>query len=1731
MAEGMSVSSRTAWALRRALATTGEKAGPSEGVATVRSVDSDGTVWVRLPGSTIDTPANGTVTASVAAGQSVSYRLSDGRLSVTGNATSPSVGGTYVAQAVAPVERTANDALSVAQRARDAADAAESDAARAYEAAESAVHDAEVANEAAQQALEDSADAKAAATQAAADASSAASSASSAQASATAAQGSASSAASSASQAASDAATASQQAGAATTAANEAKADAATAKQQAASAVSDASTARQAAEAATTAATNAVTQLSFVEDVAGTLDWIQDHGTFAATTDTEVDPTKVYFQLVSGDYVPVSNPAGNPSQQGWYELDVTDSQTDYIMAHLAVTSAGLWVLPSGIDGTDAQHSSGYKALLSSTGMTVYDGSGVAVATYGSSVTFADDRDWQVGSANAYVRYSATGDTLAIGGPNVSIGGNAPSDLATKAETADAIDDISIGGRNLFSSSASIDDNWKKESATVTDGVATITRAASGNSRIYQMPSRGHWTWDAGETFTVSVDACGAVGGETLRASSTNTGAVNKNFVLTTEWVRYSHTFTVVSNSTSSMAFMNVGDTDSVIYIRNPKIERGNKATDWSPAPEDLVPNPNILRSTNQNIDLVPFADTATALWSQGKWGISSGTASSGSAELVRLDDAPDGQLYGFRVWSTTTGNKDVVQSEVQDALEPSVPYQFTCYARLTPGITQSSAKAQIRLYGYATSSATTASALVTFTKTLSSTEWTRLWYVITLTKAHFENVNKVKTPLVGVSGVGDIQLCGLKLERSNYATGWAPSPFDTASATSFASMSLTVDGINTEVAKKVNGTEIISTINQSAESVKIQASKVEITGDAVFSAINNDTGTTKISGGKIDATSITIGGSSLATQSDIDAIEVGGRNLAIGTEPVKSFTKTKDASQVVAVYRPLSDYTDAVVAAGSKVTVSFEAKASETPVILTPCLTVYTSSSNTTVSSGQHNETLTTEWQRFVQVLTVSEVPNSVQLTANSYTGSSGVTFDVRRVKVETGTKATDWSPAPEDTDASISEVQDDLDKSKNWYGTCSTAAATAAKVVVCDGFKADVGVRLTVKCSTASSANVTTITVQDSDENELMAATTVHFNNAAAGSSNPIRYGANAVLHFVYDGTVWTLDEKAPSYSTTSSTAATTRSKAASMTGALVVNGTRVSVRFSTANTYVANSVQLNLASTGSMSMYSDNVVTSASHNLLWDAQTVLTFVQQNTGWHLADNGTRTMSEEAAKTATNYISIDPTNGIRIADADPATATTYQHQTATETEFVVGGDSVAEIGGSGARFGISDEPHLELTQTSMRYTGTNASDPDRFNIDNVGMFNTNPFDIAHSAVSTGLTASIAGGFTRVTPAALSVGDKNRTDESGATLVVGTNKVRVGKADTSNIMLDYHSMQLVDMDGYAYFHVSDLRGADGTTSITELFVADGSETSFTVHDVVIDTSKPWSVSLDGSDVTSSVTLNLNTVIFQAAPTRGQRVEVTYTTMLDIYKAMTFGSRNANSYVGPYSVSEGLYNISSSYESHAEGAYCTSEGQQSHAEGYHSTATGKYSHAEGYYTTATGNGSHSQNMGTNAGYSAQTTIGKYNDNQPDTAFEIGNGSSDNARSNALTVDWDGNVVAAGAPTFKGMKLIYEAGDTISGNVRCMGFVTSSTKSLRFTIPINRPIENAVTFNSMSIIPRGETGTLTTITPTSSQVTLSRSPSGIDVDYDASAAISGMTNNHAYALQVSYSFVVQS
>lgn len=192
------------------------------------------------------------------------------------------------------------------------------------------------------------------------------------------------------------------------TAATEAKADAVAANTAANEAKAD-------ALVATKAANGALTQLSVVEDVAGVLNWIQDHGSYVATTDTEVAPGKLYFLRSGDDYDLVTNPTGNPSENNYYELvSVDETVANYVTSHLSLTNAGLWVV---------KDNNGYKILLANDGMKVYDAQGNLVSTFGQNITFSGSRSQYIGGEDAYIVFDASNGTISIGGTKVNINAN------------------------------------------------------------------------------------------------------------------------------------------------------------------------------------------------------------------------------------------------------------------------------------------------------------------------------------------------------------------------------------------------------------------------------------------------------------------------------------------------------------------------------------------------------------------------------------------------------------------------------------------------------------------------------------------------------------------------------------------------------------------------------------------------------------------------------------------------------------------------------------------------------------------------------------------------------------------------------------------------------------------------------------------------------------------------------------------------------------------------------------------------------------------------------------------------------------------------------------------------------------------------------------------------------------------------------------------------------------
>lgn len=222
---------------------------------------------------------------------------------------------------------------------------------------------------------------------------------------------------------------------------------------------------------------------------------------------------------------------------------------------------------------------------------------------------------------------------------------------------------------------------------------------------------------------------------------------------------------------------------------------------------------------------------------------------------------------------------------------------------------------------------------------------------------------------------------------------------------------------------------------------------------------------------------------------------------------------------------------------------------------------------------------------------------------------------------------------------------------------------------------------------------------------------------------------------------------------------------------------------------------------------------------------------------------------------------------------------------------------------------------------------------------------------------------------------------------------------------------------IDSDGLYY--ISYQRYKDAYEAVDSGFLFSKPET---INDVL-------SVRWLSNDINNSITMTSTKIVDTWVGSSGKSIvsiyKVNIITNDEMKKAALLLEGCKNTTSGGYSHAEGRSNTTSGYSSHAEGWSNTTSGNYSHAEGSNNTASGIISHAEGWNNTASGNYSHAEGVYTEASGYATHVQGKYNIIQSVTepnyrgkyCHIVGNGTSDTARSNAHTLDWNGNAWFAG------------------------------------------------------------------------------------------------------------------
>lgn len=156
----------------------------------------------------------------------------------------------------------------------------------------------------------------------------------------------------------------------------------------------------------------------------------------------------------------------------------------------------------------------------------------------------------------------------------------------------AVNNLQIGGRNLIRNSnfSKNTEYWKQDAGSlkiVDDSTFKKALSFTLNSAALRIFVETQNVWVKGQIYTVSFYAKSTIAGTKITPSRSLVN-VAKAAELTTNWVKYVRVITSTESVDGGTLSFRIDNTNATYYIANVKLESGNKATDWTPAPEDTA---------------------------------------------------------------------------------------------------------------------------------------------------------------------------------------------------------------------------------------------------------------------------------------------------------------------------------------------------------------------------------------------------------------------------------------------------------------------------------------------------------------------------------------------------------------------------------------------------------------------------------------------------------------------------------------------------------------------------------------------------------------------------------------------------------------------------------------------------------------------------------------------------------------------------------------------------------------------------------------------------------------------------------------------------------------------------------------------------------------------------------------------------------------------------------------
>ncbi|MCI9069420.1 phage tail spike protein [Clostridium sp.] len=168
------------------------------------------------------------------------------------------------------------------------------------------------------------------------------------------------------------------------------------------------------------------------------------------------------------------------------------------------------------------------------------------------------------------------------------------EISLKVEQTDinnAINNMQIGGRNLLAGTSDFDSKiWGASILEETYNGHLVAKIWGAYPNCPNTLMEKHsFKFEVGETYAISVMAKATIDGLSLGPTVSGDKINYKPQKVSTTWKKYTWIIKSTLDTLQTFRFEGTGSfsDNEYISISQPQVEKGNKATDWTPAPEDV----------------------------------------------------------------------------------------------------------------------------------------------------------------------------------------------------------------------------------------------------------------------------------------------------------------------------------------------------------------------------------------------------------------------------------------------------------------------------------------------------------------------------------------------------------------------------------------------------------------------------------------------------------------------------------------------------------------------------------------------------------------------------------------------------------------------------------------------------------------------------------------------------------------------------------------------------------------------------------------------------------------------------------------------------------------------------------------------------------------------------------------------------------------------------------------